>query len=203
MTQIKASMQYRTRALLAAGFIVLTGSIAYSQRAPTQDEIDRAQLVLGRVLNSESDAEHHLLFLQSYIEQSPWQFRTVVDISQKLLSAHESLGDVQRAIVACGDAAVAASVEDDDLVFERITFALFAVRSERTVISALSELESAGIPVYDLLSAMTGLSPAKTRALAEAGRVNPKGTFQVLLDAFERKYQGLAAKRAEQLKKKR
>src|SRR5438132_12732369 len=111
-------IKFATRTLFIVGSLFLTYSVSYGQRAPTQDELDRAQLVLGRVLNSESDAEHHLLFLQSYIEQSPWQFRTVVDISQKLLSAHESLGEVQRAIVACGDAAVAASVEDDDLVFE-------------------------------------------------------------------------------------
>jgi len=196
-------MQYTNRAILTLAIIVLAGSIAYSQRAPTKDEIDRAQLVLGRVLKSESDAEHHLLFLESYVERSPWQFRTVIDISQKLLLAHESLADVQQAIVACGDAAVAATVEDDDAIFERIVFALFAVKSDRGVLTGLSELESCGIPVYDLLGEMTGMTPAKARSLAEAGRIKPKGAFQILMDAFGRKYHDLAAKRADQLKKAR
>ena len=38
---------------------LLFAAAANGQRTPTKDEVDRAQLVLSRALNSESDAEHH------------------------------------------------------------------------------------------------------------------------------------------------
>jgi len=189
-------------ATLIVALFLLSASAAYGQRTPTKDELDRAQLVLSRALNSESDAEHHILFLQSYLERSPWQFRTLVNITQKLLAVRQSLADIQRAITACGDAAVAATVEDDDVTYVRIVFALFSVKTDRDPIAGLSELESNGVPAWSLLSEMTGTPVSKVRQLAEAHRINSKGTFDVLLTAFERKYNGLAAKRAEQLKRR-
>jgi len=59
-------------AIATLGTILLTVRAVYSQRAPTRAEIDGAQLVLSRGLNSDKDAEHHILFLESYVEQSPW-----------------------------------------------------------------------------------------------------------------------------------
>lgn len=189
-------------ATLIFAIVLVMASAAYGQRTPTKDELDRAQLVLSRALNSESDAEHHILFLQGYLEQSPWQFRTLVEISQKLLSVRESLADIQRAITACGDAAIAATVEDDDATYQRIVLALFSVKTGRNPIAGLNELESNGVPAYDLLGEATGYSASKVRDLAEAGRIKSKGAFNILLVAFERKYNGLAAKRAEQLKRR-
>ena len=189
-------------ATIIFAIVIVIASAAYGQRKPTKDELDRAQLVLSRALNSESDAEHHILFLEGYLEQSPWQFRTLVEISQKLLSLRESLGDIQRAITACGDAAIAATVEDDDATYQRIVFALFSVKTGRNPIAGLDELESNGVPAYDLLGQMTGLSTSKVRDHAEAGRMKSQGAFKVLLEAFERKYGGLASKRAEQLKRR-
>src|ERR1043166_4302976 len=189
-------------ATLIFAVIFLIASAANGQRTPTQDELDRAQLVLSRALNSESEAEHHILFLQSYVEESPWQFRTLVNITQKLLAARQSLGEIQRAITACGDAAVAATVEDDDATYEQIVFALFAVKTDRDPIAGLTELELNGVPAWRLLGEMTGTPVAKVRQLAEARGINSKAVFDILLDAFERKYNGLAAKRAEQLKRR-
>lgn len=189
-------------ATLIFAIILVIASAAYGQRTPTKDELDRAQLVLSRALNSESEAEHHILFLQSYVEESPWQFRTLVNITQKLLAARQSLGDIQRALTACGDAAVAATVDDDDATYEQIVFALFAVKTERDPIAGLTELEFNGVPAWGLLGEMTGTPVAKMRQLAETRRINPKAAFDLLLTAFERKYNGLAAKRAEQLKRR-
>jgi hypothetical protein len=189
-------------ATLIFAVFLLFASAAYGQRTPTKDELDRAQLVLGRALNNESDAEHHILFLQSYLERSPWQFRTLVNITQRLLAVRQSLADIQRAITACGDAAVAATVEDNDATYERIVFALFSVKTDRDPIAGLSELESNGVPAWILLGEMTGTPASKMRQLAEARRVNSKAVFDILLTAFERKYNGLAAKRAEQLKRR-
>jgi|ERR1041384_3816474 hypothetical protein len=191
-----------TRASLLCCIVLLSAGAVFAQRTPTQDELDRAQLVLGRALNNEKDAEHHILFLQSYLEQAPWQFRTLVDITQKLLAGRESLADIQRAIPACGDAAVAATVEDDDATYERIVLALFSVKTGRDPVAGLSELESNGVPAFDLLGEATGYSASKVRTLADAGRIKSKGAFDILLVAFERKYNGLAAKRAEQLKRR-
>jgi hypothetical protein len=189
-------------ATLIFAIVLVIASAANGQRTPTKDELDRAQLVLSRALNSESDAEHHILFLQGYLEQSPWQFRTLVNITQKLLAVRQSLGDIQRAITACGDAAVAATVEDDDAAYEQIVFALFAVKIDRDPIAGLTELELNGVPAWGLLGEMTGTPVAKMRQLAEARRINSKAAFDILLTAFERKYNGLAAKRAEQLKRR-
>lgn len=182
--------------------LLLFASAAYGQRTPTKDEVDRAQLVLSHALNSESDAEHHVLFLQSYLERSPWQFRTLVNITQKLLAVRQSLGDIQRAITACGDAAVAATVDDNDATYERIVFAVFSVKTDRDPIAGFSELESSGVPAWSLLGEMTGTPVSKMRQLAEARRINSKAAFDILLTAFERKYKGLAAKRAEQLRRR-
>lgn len=190
------------RATLIFAIVFVIASAAYGQRTPTKDELDRAQLVLSRALNSESGAEHHILCLQSYLEQSPWHFRTLVNITQKLLAVRQSLGDIQRAITACGDAAVAATVEDDDAAYEQIVFALFAVKTDRYPLAGLTELALNGVPVWDLLGEMTGTRVAKVRQLAEARRINSKAAFDILLTAFERKYNGLAAKRAEQLKRR-
>jgi hypothetical protein len=189
-------------ATLIFALFLLFASAAYGQRTPTKDEVDRAQLVLSHALNSESDAEHHILFLQSYLKRSPWQFRTLVNITQKLLAVRQSLGDIQRAITACGDAAVAATVDDDDATYERIVFAVFSVKTDRDPIAGFSELESNGVPAWSLLGEMTGTPVSKMRQLAEARRINSKAAFDILLTAFERKYKGLAAKRAEQLKRR-
>jgi phage tail tape-measure protein len=189
-------------AALLLGIVLLSSTAGYGQRTPTKDEIDRAQLVLSRALNSDSAAEHHILFLQSYVERSPWQFRTLVNISQKLLAVGESLADIQRSISACGDAAVATSVNDDDATYERIVFALFSVKRGRDSLEGLAELESEGVPAYVLLGEATGYSASKIRGLAEAGRIKSRGAFDLLLDAFERKYSGLAIKRAEQLNRR-
>jgi len=189
-------------ATLIFAVFLLFASAAYGQRTPTKDELDRAQLVLGRALNSESDAEHDILFLQSYLERSPWQFHTLVNITQKLLAVRQSLADIQRSITACGDAAVAATVEDDDATYERIVFALFSVKADRDHVAGLSELESNGVPAWSLLGEMTGTPVSKSRQLAGTRRINSKAVFDILLTAFERKYNGLAAKRAEQLKRR-
>lgn len=128
--------------------VLVMTSAGYGQRTATKDELDRAQLVLSRALDSESDADHHILFLQGYQEHAPWQFRTLVNITQKLLAVRQSLADIQRAITACGDAAVAASLEDDDANYERIVLALFAVKTDRDPIAGISELESSGVPAW-------------------------------------------------------
>lgn len=49
---------------------------------------------------------------------------------------------------------------------------------------------------------MTGTTVSKMQQLAEARRINSKAAFDILLTAFERKYNGLAARRAEQLKRR-
>ncbi len=189
-------------ALFAVMTICTAQAVAQKQRVPSANEFDRAKAIFAKILRNDDAAQRHLLYLSAYLDRSPWQFRTLVSVTQRLAVSGVSIQEIDDALIPCGDVAIAASVEDDDDVFAQIVLLTLSLKTEEHTATALRAFEDTGVPVFNLLGEALGYAPEKVRNLAESGRLKGEGTKKILLEAFTRHYDGLAKQRAEKLKER-
>jgi hypothetical protein len=189
--------------ILAGSLATVSYAQATNTRPPTpDDEAVRAIIVFTRILDSKEKALDHVAYLATYRMRAPWQFSTLVEITQRLAVMGFDIKEVDASLVPCGDMAAALTTEDDDERFARIVFLIFELTAGdldgQLVRDSLLGLEGLGVPITKLLSEATGLKPAKVRDLIMNGRLRGGVAKRVLLDGFTRHYGGLAAKLADE-----
>jgi hypothetical protein len=83
-------MKILTRALalcLLIGAIAASSTAQPAQRLPPDAEVARAIVIFAELLHDEQGAKTHVGYLLSYMQKSPWEFSTLVEITQRLTVA--------------------------------------------------------------------------------------------------------------------
>jgi hypothetical protein len=181
--------------LLVFGLLFAVAVNIDAQTAPTSEEISDAQKLFTGLLKDEARARRHVSFLVDYVHKSPWNFSTLVTLTQRLSVAGAEVAAIDDTLTPCGDMAVAIGGDDRQERFTAIVNIIMHLeRGPESVAFYLNTLEDAGVPVFDFLGEAFGYSPDKVRDLAAANRIRREGAKRLLLESFTRHYGGLAAK---------
>lgn len=138
---------------------------------------------------------------KAYADDSPYSYSALLKIAEQLATRGAHSSDIIRHIKSCGDAVALINGSDSDLT--DVVLMLFELRTDERKAReegypVLSALDSKGIPVFDLLARMTGMTSDSIRQRAQHNMLNWTATSDILLEAFERAYGGLAHKIADQ-----
>ena len=164
----------------------------------------KAVIILTEALHwPRSEALSLIEQTKAYADDSPYSYPAVLKLAEQLATRGARSTEIVSQIKSCGDAVALINGNDSDL--SDIVLMLFELRTDEDKAreegyAALSALNSRGIPAFDLLARMTGMTSDSIKQRAQHNALNWKATFDILLDAFERAYGGLAHKIKDQRK---
>lgn len=156
-------------------------------RAGAQDKA-----ALAQVLKSETDAAKLVSDLQAYATRSPWDIQVTALVSQRLAVKGLNASQIIRTITASGDMAAALDVDDEK--FAEIAWLTGLIVRAEAPAPLLYNLESLGVPAFDLLAEVVGQTPSEIREAARRGELRSEATFGLLTANYSRRYKGMAEK---------
>lgn len=156
---------------------------------PTDEDAaltQRAYVIFGKLLKSDAAGKKFVDDLYAYSLKSPWQYGTIVQLSQRLVSNGYKKEDVLPLLKPCGDAAVGLRVEAEDTDFARLVGEMYDVKNEPSQVAInIAALEREGLPAIQILSEATGEPKEKIIRLANDNRLRAPMVYKILLEGFE------------------
>lgn len=149
---------------------------------------------LTQILKSEKDAAKLVDDLQSYASKSPWDIEVTSILAQRLAVKGLNASQIMRTITASGD--MAAALDADDEKFAGIVWLTGLIVKAESPAPLLYNLESLGVPAFDLLAETLSRSEQEIRKLAQQDRLRSEGVFGLLTLNYSTRYKGMAEKLA-------
>lgn len=129
--------------------------------------MQQQQVAFSTMLNSTAKADSLLKSLQEFAAATPFSFTELTDASKKMLAFGFSMEEIIPNMRRLGDIAAGLSMPVGDLVY------LFGqVRSQgRAMTQDLNQFAARGIPIYDELAKVMGVSTAQIKEFASQGKI--------------------------------
>ncbi len=152
--------------------------------------LETSKIGFTTLLGSEDAAMKHLDELQDFAAKTPFQFRDLVEDSQRMQAFGFESKRVIPILTAVGDALSATgSISKESL--DGVLRQMGQMRSVgRVTAEDMNAITDHGIPAWDLLSKAIGKTVAETRKLAEAGKINGTMAVEAIAAQMEARYGG-------------
>lgn len=143
--------------------------------------LEATRIAFTTMLGSAKAADDHLRDLQAFALKTPFQFRELVDASQRMQALGFSAQQVVPVLTDVGNAVAAAGGGSERL--DRVVLALSQMQSKGKVMTQeLNQLAEAGIPAWKMMEGQLGKSRAELVKLVEQGKISSA----VFLEAFQK-----------------
>jgi hypothetical protein len=198
-----SSIAFRNVAVTPLSLTILlfvVGRVAGQDRPanfPSDTELAEAQKVFTAILKDDEKAQKHVYLVAGYTLHSPFRFSSLISMTQRLAVADFPVADIDEALLPSGDMAIAAggSLAEQESRLSAIVGVLMRMQVGRDKVSTcLDVLEQNDVPAYVYIAEATGRSVEWVRKMADDDRMRGDVTKRLLLDAFRRKFSGLAEK---------
>jgi tape measure domain-containing protein len=158
--------------------------------------LEDATLGFETMLRSADKARDHLAELRQFANITPFEFKDVVQASQRLQAMGFAAREIIPILRGVGDAVSA--LGGDAFLVERVTLALGQMQTKgRVSAEEMMQLTEAGIPAWEMLARAIGKTTREVMQLAEQGRLRGDVAARVLAVQMSKQYQGLMERRSQ------
>ncbi|WP_326827360.1 tape measure protein [Streptomyces sp. NBC_01751] len=173
-------------ATAAAGVAVAAGAVAVGAFKAAADA-ETIQVAFKTLTGSSDKAKAHMEDLQKFAANSPFDFKGLAAASVKLQGVGVKAKEVIPHLTAWGNAASAMGVSGES--FENVLGALSqALGNGRLGLEDFNQMADNGLPVIGLLADAMGISQAKVRELATAGKLATDKVMPLLEGVMNKKF---------------
>jgi tape measure domain-containing protein len=137
--------------------------------------MEQQQVALTTMLGSTEKATSLLADLQAFAASTPFQFEELVDASKRMIAFGFSAEEVTQKLGMIGDVSAGLSQPIGDMIY------LFGqIKTQgRAMTQDLMQFANRGVPIYDELAKVLGVSTSKVKKFAEQGKIGFKEIDQV------------------------
>lgn len=162
-------------------------------------DIEQSQIAFETMLGSGEKAQKMLSDLQKFAATTPFQFNDLQDAARKMLAFGIESENVMSNLEMIGNIAAGVSAPVGDLAF-----VFGQVRAQgQAMTQDLNQFAARGVPVYDEISKLLGITVAELRDGMASGKI--KVNFEMIEQAFQNltaeggKFNNLMAKQSQSL----
>ena len=137
--------------------------------------MEQQQVALTTMLGSTEKATELLSDLQAFAASTPFQFEELVDASKRMIAFGFSAEEVTQKLGMIGDVSAGLSQPIGDMIY------LFGqIKTQgRAMTQDLMQFANRGVPIYDELAKVLGVSTSEVKKFAEQGKIGFKEIDQV------------------------
>jgi hypothetical protein len=182
--------------------LMMIANFAYAN--PTQkSDIDEpaARLIFTQLLGDAKKAQGVIDTMWLLAKANGQEPTIVLNLSRRLIIWGWPAGELSRIIRPSADAAAAIGLEPAEFAEIVLTLGEMLKDDHDDSRSALSALDRLGVPVYDILGEVASKRPSEIKEYASRGEIKSRPAMELILNGFEKRYAGLAAKLTEQKRK--
>lgn len=173
-----------------AGAIVRPLTNAAEEGVKFNAFLETSKIGFTTLLGSEQAAMKHLEELEAFAAKTPFQFKELVEDSQRMQAFGFESKRVIPILTAVGDA-LSATGEISKDALDGVLRQMGQMRSAgRVTAQDMNAITDHGIPAWDLLAKAIGKTVAETRKLAETGKLNGTAAVEAIAAQMEARYGG-------------
>jgi len=137
--------------------------------------MEQQQVALTTMLGSTEKATELLSDLQAFAASTPFQFEELVDASKRMIAFGFSAEEVTQKLGMIGDVSAGLSQPIGDMIY------LFGqIKTQgRAMTQDLMQFANRGVPIYNELAKVLGVSTSEVKKFAEQGKIGFKEIDQV------------------------
>lgn len=156
---------------------------------------EQSEIAWGTLLGSAEKAKETIETIQKLGAKTPFQFEDLDKASKKLFMAKFEGKDLERTLVAVGDAVSAVGAGTEGL--DSVSSALYKISAKgKASAEEMNMLAERGIPAWDILAETMGKSVPELMKMSEKGELLAKDVLPALVDGFEKKFGGAMEKQS-------
>ena len=184
-------------AAIGAGMIVPSiFSAAKSALIDFNQQLDQSRIAFTTFMGSADKANSMLLKLQDFAARTPFNFKDLLGTTQQMIAMGTAADDLIPRLTAIGDAAAALGGSPE--VMRRIQRALGQIQAKgRVQAEELMQLAEVGIPAYQYIADILGVTIPQSLKMMERGQVSAATAITGLLDGMGRDFGGMMKKHSE------
>ncbi|MFN7948398.1 MAG: hypothetical protein U0Z53_23805 [Blastocatellia bacterium] len=142
-------------------------------------------------------AADHVEELRALTRNTPYDFRSVIIASARMLQSEMSLSEARQVLIGAMEAAAALPQSEKDLVLEKITEILCQMyANDRSTYPYLKQLHILGLPVFEIIASAVGRKMDYVFEMSENNKFSPRPLTVTLGQQFAIRYKGSAARLA-------
>ncbi len=158
-------------------------------------QLERANAAFSQMLGGMDKAKDFTASLRAFAAQTPFQFKDLTTLSQKVLAFGFSAKEVVPMLRDLGDAAGALGAGPETL--GRIVVAFGQIKAKRKIsMEEVLQLAEAGIPIFDILRDKLHLTQAQMGDIGRAG-IPAEKALAAIREGLREKFGGGMAKQME------
>lgn len=171
---------------------------------PQKPDIDEpaARIIFTQILGDSKKAQDLIDRMWLLAKNNDLDPPTVMNLSRRLLVWKWPIDDLARIVQLSADAAAAVGIESSEFAEMVLVLGEMVKDDHDDAYGSLNALDRLGLPAYDILGEMVGMRSSEVKELAIRRRIRSRPAMEALLAGFERRYNGLAAKLAQEKKKR-
>ena len=184
-------------AALGAGMVMPSiFNAAKSALIDFNQQLDQSRIAFGTFMGSGEKANAMLEKLQTFAAKTPFNFRDLLGTTQQMVAMGVAADDLIPRLTAIGDAASALGGSPE--VMRRIQRALGQIQAKgRVQAEELMQLAEVGIPAYEYIATVLGVSIPQSLKMMERGQVSAATAITGLLDGMGKDFGGMMKKHSQ------
>lgn len=177
------------------GKVVEVGASAITTGIQFNAMKEQSLIAWSTLLGTMEDAESMIQRIQTLGAKTPFEFEDLDKASKKLHMAKFEGDELERALVAVGDAVSAVGAGSEGL--DGVTSALYKMSAKgKASAEEMNMLAERGIPAWDILAETMGKSVPELMKMSEQGKLLAKDVIPALVDGMENKFGGAMEKQS-------
>jgi len=159
-------------------------------------QLDQSRIAFTTFMGSAEKANAMLLELQTFAAKTPFNFKDLLGTTQQMIAMGTAAEDLIPRLTAIGDAAAALGGSPE--VMRRIQRALGQIQAKgRVQAEELMQLAEVGIPAYEYIANVLGVTIPQSLKMMERGQVSAATAITGLLDGMGADFGGMMQKHSQ------